>query len=83
MTEDNEYDIISAEIGKAITRLTNDTRTCICALHSLTITRDSFALSILGLQEANKKVRKLAADDLAAIASHVVNPPSDYPEERE
>lgn len=80
MTEDSEYDIISAEIEKAVTRLTNDTRTCICTLNSLTITRDSFALSILGLQEAYKKVRKLAADELEWTAKHVINPPSDYPE---
>ena len=85
MTEDNEYEVISAEIeiGKAIARLTNDTRTCICTLHSLTITRDSFALSILGLQRAHEKIRKLAAADLESIARHVVNPPSDYPEESE
>ena len=85
MTEDNEYEVISAEIeiGKAIARLTNETRACICTLHSLTITRDSFALSILGLKEAEKKIRKLATDELEWTARHVINPPSDYPEEKE
>ena len=82
MTED-EYGAISADIEKAITRLTDDTRTCICSLHSLTITRDSFALAILGLQEAHKKVRKLAAYELEWTARHVINPPSDYPDDFE
>ena len=63
MPEDNEYAIISAEIEKVVTRLTNDTRNCICTLRSLTITRDSFALSILGLTLLQERVDKLAEEE--------------------
>ena len=83
--EQNDYARISADLEKVMTRLTNDTRTCICTLRSLTITRDSFALSILGLKQLQEMVDELAErqeqDELAEIARHVVNPPSDYPEE--